>query len=206
MGNVMGSLTFQSDQALVAALKENRQTDAAVRFLYRQYFEPLSIYTRQNNGNEQDAEDVFQEVVVTFIEVVQQGKFRGESSVKTFLYSLNRHIWLNELKKRSRMQVRNVKFEKEKEQVDAGVSSFIAGREARQQVMDIIEQLGDACRQVLLAFYYQELSVKEMLEFLPYENEQVIRNKKYKCLKKLEEMLHANPALADNLKNILAYE
>lgn len=202
----MEGFTFQSDDALVAALKENRQVDQAVRFLYRQYFEPLSIYTRQNNGNEQDAEDVFQEVVVTFIEVVQQGKFRGESSIKTFLYSLSRHIWLNELKKRSRMQVRNLKFEKEKEQVDAGVGEYIAGREARRQVMDIIDQLGDACRQVLLAFYYKELSVKEMLNFLPYENEQVVRNKKYKCLKKLEEMLHQDPALANNLKNILAYE
>lgn len=206
MKDVMDSELFQSDEALVAALKQNREIDKAVRFLYRQYFDPLSIYTRQNSGNEQDAEDVFQEVVVTFIEVVQQGRFRGESSVKTFLYSLNRHIWLNELKKRNRMQARNIKFEKEKEQVDAGVAPYIAGREARQQVMDIIDQLGDACRQVLLAFYYQDLPVREMLAFLPYENEQVVRNKKYKCLKKLEEMLHQNPVLANNLKTILAYE
>lgn len=206
MTDVMEGFTFQSDEALVAALKENREIDKAVRFLYRQYFEPLSIYTRQNSGNDQDAEDVFQEVIVTFIGIVQEGKFRGESSIKTFLYSLNRHIWLNELKKRSRMQVRNVKFEQEKEQVDPGIDAYIAGREARQQIMDIIDQLGDACKQVLLAFYYKELSVKEMLAFLPYENEQVIRNKKYKCLKKLEEMLHEDPALANNLKNILAYE
>lgn len=197
---------FRTDQELLAALSGNREMDKAVRFLYRHYFEALSVYTRQNSGSEQDAEDVFQEVVVTFIELVAQGKFRGESSIKTFLYSLNRHIWLNELKKRSRMQQRNLKFEKAKEDVEVDVSAYIAGREARDQVMRVIEQLGDACKQVLLAFYYHDLSVKEMLAFLPYENEQVVRNKKYKCLKKLEEMLHENPALANNLKTMLAYE
>jgi len=72
--------------------------------------------------------------------------------------------------------------------------------------MKVIDQLGDACKQVLMAFYYQDLAVKDMLAFLPYENEQVVRNKKYKCLKKLEEMLHEDPILASNLKTLLAYE
>ncbi|HYE56647.1 MAG TPA: sigma-70 family RNA polymerase sigma factor [Chitinophagaceae bacterium] len=197
---------FQSDQALLAALRGKRDTDRAIRSIYRQYFESLSIYVRQNSGSEQDAEDVFQEVVVTFIELVNQDKFRGESSIKTFLYSLNRHIWLNELKKRGRMQQRNIKFEQAKDQVESDVNELIAAREAKTQVMHVIEQLGEACKQVLIAFYYQELSMKEMLAFLPYENEQVVRNKKYKCLKKLEELLHADPILATNLKTMLAYE
>lgn len=196
---------FHSDQALLTALRGN-DMDKAVRALYRQYYEVLSIYTRQNSGSQQDAEDVFQEVVVTFIELVNQNKFRGESSIKTFLYSLNKHIWLNELKKRNRMQQRNLKFEMAKGQTEEDVSTYIAGREARSQMMQVIDQLGDACKQVLMAFYYQELSVREMLDILPYENEQVVRNKKYKCLKKLEEMLHNDPALANNLKTILAYE
>lgn len=202
----MKASLFPSDQALLAALRSGGDADKAIRFLYEQYFDNLSAYTRQNNGNEQDAEDVFQEVVVTFIELVNQHKFRGESSIRTFLYSLNRHIWLNELKKRGRMQERNVKFERGKEQVEADVSTYIAGREARQQVMRVIELLGESCRQILMAFYYQNLSMKEMLAFLPYENEQVVRNKKYKCLKKLEEMLHQDPILTDNLKTVLSYE
>ena len=104
------------------------------------------------------------------------------------------------------MQQRNLKFEKAKGEAEADVSAYIAGREARTQLMHIISQLGEACKQVLTAFYYQELSIREMLAFLPYENEQVVRNKKYKCLKKLEEMMHADPTLASNLKSLLAYE
>jgi hypothetical protein len=45
--------------------------------------------------------------------------------------------------------------------------------------------------------------MKETLEGLEYENEQVVRNKKYKCLKQLEQMITKNPALQQTLKNLL---
>ena len=52
-------------------------------------------------------------------------------------------------------------------------------------------------------FYYENLSISEMLDALDYENEQVIRNKKYKCMKQLEQMITVNPALKQSLKNLL---
>ena len=45
--------------------------DDALRFLYHEHFELLSRYILNNSGNEQDAEDIFQEVVVAFINLVQ---------------------------------------------------------------------------------------------------------------------------------------
>jgi hypothetical protein len=41
------------------------------------------------------------------------------------------------------------------------------------------------------------------LQTLNYENEQVVRNKKYKCLKQLEQMMMAEPDLVKNLKSAL---
>jgi len=38
---------------------------------------------------------------------------------------------------------------------------------------------------------------------IDYQNEQVLRNKKYKCLKSLEQMLTADPELAQRFKNAL---
>jgi hypothetical protein len=45
--------------------------------------------------------------------------------------------------------------------------------------------------------------MKEIVAYLPYENEQVVRNKKSKCLKKLEELVLGNKHLAIQLKNYL---
>jgi len=170
------------------------------------HYKKIQINILQNSGNQEDAQDIFQEVIVTFIELVQQKKFRGDSTISTFLFALNRNIWLNELKKRGRSRLRDEKFEKQKSTVDEDISNHMVHRELRTQVMQLVSKLGETCKKILLAFYYENLSMKEILLQLDYENEQVVRNKKYKCLKQLEEMLTENPGLTHNLKSILLYE
>ena len=193
----------QHDTELVADIKAGDNLDKAIRSLYRDHFESLSWYVINNNGSRQDAEDIFQEVIVAFIEVVQQNKYRGESTIRTFLYALNRHMWLNELKRRGRALAREEKFEKTKEISDLDVSYAITDRESRAQVAKLVNDLGETCRKILLLFYYENWSMKEILETMHYENEQVVRNKKYKCLKQLEKMIHEKPLLKQSLKNLL---
>ena len=91
-----------SDDELMKSIKTNINLNDAIAFIYRQYFNYLSSLIIHNSGNMEDAQDIVQEVVVNFIETVRNDKFRGESSVKTFLHVMTRNTWLNELKKRNR--------------------------------------------------------------------------------------------------------
>jgi RNA polymerase sigma factor (sigma-70 family) len=197
-----------SDAELIEAIKsaQKAEVDAAIKYMYREYYEVLKIYTCQNSGNDEDAQDVFQEVLVAFINLVQKDKFRGESSIKTFLYTINRNIWLNELKKRGKTEKRNVIFENEKDAAIMDVSHFISQNETRKEILSIVDELGEICKKILLAVYYENLSMKEILVNVDYETEQALRNKKSKCLKQLEQLLTANPVLAKILKTALQYE
>jgi RNA polymerase sigma factor (sigma-70 family) len=195
------SRTFD-DTTLWQALRSNVNPDEAIRHLYRTQYNSTKIYVQQNSGSEEDAEDIFQEVICSFIDIVKKDKFRGESSVSTFLYALTRNTWLNELKKRDRAKIRAEKFEKQKDTTGPDVSHFIANRETSNQLMQLVASLGEPCKQILLAFYFENLTMKDILKNLAYENEQVVRNKKYKCLKQLEQMITSNPQLAKNLKSV----
>jgi RNA polymerase sigma factor (sigma-70 family) len=195
-----------TDTELLAAIKSPTSIDGAIKFMYREYYELLKIYTCQNSGTDEDAQDIFQEVLVAFINLAQKDKFRGESSIKTFLYSLNRNIWLNELKKRGRAERRDTIFEKEKDTEIMDVSYFMAQAEMQKQILTVVEELGETCKKILLAFYYENLSMKDILTTLDYESEQAVRNKKCKCLKQLEQLLTTNPHLAQTLKNALNHE
>jgi RNA polymerase sigma factor (sigma-70 family) len=194
-----------TDNSLIEALRSD-SPDEAIRYLYRKQFGLTMAYIRQNSGTEEDAEDIFQEVILVFIDVLKKDKFRGESSVSTFLYALTRNIWLNELKKRGKSKLRDEVFEKGKDKTDADVSHLIVHRELKAQLMQVVEKLGETCKKILLAFYFENRAIKEILETLNYENEQVVRNKKYKCLKQLELMMSAEPGLTQNLKSVLFYE
>ncbi len=115
--------------------------------------------------------------MVTFIDLVKKEKFRGEASVKTFLTAIARNLWLNELKKRQRSGVREKAFETGRDVTEMDVSRYIADREVKQQFVTVLGKLGEPCKKLLTLFYYENLSMKDILHHLPYENEQVVRNK-----------------------------
>jgi RNA polymerase sigma factor (sigma-70 family) len=199
----MGKKQSYADQEVIQLLQHRQEQDDIVRHLYRSYYAMVRQYVVQNNGAETDAEDIFQDVVISFIQSVQANKFRGECSVGTFLYTLARHAWLNDLKKRGRAKLREEKYEKEQPVFAGDVTEHLVLRELRLQVADLLYKLGDACRKILTAFYYEELSMKDILAQSDYENEQVVRNKKYKCLKQLEQMISGNPVLRKQIQSLL---
>ncbi len=202
----MESRKLFTDSSLIQALCSEANPDEAIRHLYRTQYQMTEAFIRQNSGTTEDAEDIFQEVVLIFIEILRNNKFRGESSVSTFLYALTRNTWLNELKKRGKSKLRDEIFEKSKDKEMMDVSHFIVNRETKSQLMQLVEQLGENCKKILVAFYFDNLAMKEILQRLDYENEQVVRNKKYKCLKQLEQIIAKKPGLAKTFKSSLFYE
>jgi RNA polymerase sigma factor (sigma-70 family) len=191
-----------TDLELIAAIGDEKNLNQAILSLYQQYAETTSSFIMGYGGSRQDAEDVFQETVVSFIGIVKKGNYRMEASVKTFLVSVARNIWLNELKKRERMGHREKLFEFGRGQKEPDVSHHISDIEKKRQLRDLVYQLGEPCRKILLLFYYENLSMKEIVDHLPYENEQVVRNKKYKCLQQLTGIVKNNPLIAMQISEI----
>src|SRR5438128_10250926 len=147
----MGTVRNYSEREIIESIQSGDDFNEVIRQLYEVNYRKVVSYIVQNNGNEEDAQDNFQEVIITFVEVVKLGKFRGESSVSTFLLALARNIWLNELKKRGRSQLRNEKFEKSRSQVDEDISKYLTHHEMRKQVMELLDTIGTNCKKILLA-------------------------------------------------------
>lgn len=192
-----------SDAEVMALLTNSKTTTEGIRYLYKAYADYLNVFVINHNGTKEDAQDIFQEVIVAFINMVKQQTFRGESSIKTFLFALNRNIWFNELKRRGRAEQREKNFSSLTPVNEEAINRTLENREAHQQLLKVMEALGESCKKILVLYYYEDYSMKDLLTELDYENEQVVRNKKYKCLKKLEEMIQAQKNLFHQLKSLL---
>jgi RNA polymerase sigma factor (sigma-70 family) len=192
-----------TDDELIEGLLNRATEKEAIMSLYENYFDYLSLFIMTNNGTKQDAQDVFQEVVLSFVHMVKQGKFRGESTIKTFIYVLNRNTWFNELKRRGRAVEREKKYEEVRDHAEQPADEGIEQKEASLQLVKIMEKLGENCKKILVLFYYEGLPMKEIVTRFNYENEQVVRNKKYKCLKQLDALIHEDPTLLKQLKTLL---
>lgn len=192
-----------TDIELIDAISRDKDLDKALLFLYQQYATTTSSFIIHYGGSAQDAEDIFQETILAFIDIIKKGRYRMEASIKTFLVSIARNIWLNEQKKRERAGQREKRFEEGRGQQEDDASQLLSELENKKQVRELVGKLGEPCRKLLQLFYYDNLSMKEIVDHLPYENEQVVRNKKYKCLQQLIGLVKSNPSIAVNMNEMI---
>ncbi|HET6992506.1 MAG TPA: sigma-70 family RNA polymerase sigma factor [Bacteroidia bacterium] len=192
-----------SDSELVKAIQEREMLEPAILQLYKDHSEITRSFIIGKGGTVQDADDIFQETVVSFIDSVQKSKFRQESGIRTFLISISKNLWYNEIRRRQRADNRERLFEEERDQKDAGISEIIQDRELKKQLNQLLHDLGDSCRKILELFYYENLSMKEIVSHLHYENEQVVRNKKYKCLQQLTDKMKSNALAARHINDLI---
>lgn len=181
------------------------EIERPVRQLYEQYFEIIVAQVYANGGSRDDGADIFQDAVLILIEKLKTGHFRGESSIKTFLSAIARNLWLHELRTRERRKKRELFFMDGEETITPAETAFF-DKDAIRGLHLLLGEIGDLCKKLLTGFYYEDKSMKELLLEFDYENEQVLRNKKSKCMKKLKDLLITNPTLKNNLNPISLYE
>jgi RNA polymerase sigma factor (sigma-70 family) len=197
--------TVWTDREILEALSGSQQVNEAILQLYNGYYTVLENYIVQNSGSEADAADTIQETMLVFLQMVQTGKFRGDSSINTVLYGINRNIWLTTLRKTKSRANRHHIYSSEQEKQAKDISEIMEEMEGQQLVMSLFEQLGKKCQRLLHLFYYENLSMKAIGEEEGYSNEQVVRNTKYKCMKQLIDRIEGNPSLYQMVKNVLEY-
>lgn len=179
--------------------------NAPLQWLYRNYYKEVTKMVTFNGGDENDAADIFQEAILVFVEMVKTNRYRGESSIKTFLYAVARNLWNKEIRTRSRRANREIKYSKDENGEEFELRDVFFDKEMQQTLENLYKKIGNTCRDILKGFYYDDLSMKELLQKFNYENEQVLRNKKSMCMKKIKTVLQENKSLTDTFKNLLIY-
>ena len=175
-----------SDQQLLADLRTN--SDEAYAVLYREYFAMIRFFVLNNNGGEYDASDVFQDALIVIFEKSLDPDFELTSTLKTYLYSVCRHIWLKKLRQISKQNTTSLRDAESFEAVEGSIEE----KELTERQLQILEKglkkLGDPCKTLLTGFYYLKKSMEDLARELNYTNPANAKNQKYKCLQRLKKI------------------
>ncbi|MCG2417657.1 sigma-70 family RNA polymerase sigma factor [Aequorivita sp. F47161] len=181
--------------ALVSLLKgTTNERNRALKFVYGSNRARLVAMVVANNGSEDEAEDIFQETIIAFYENVIRGVFKGDSAIGTYLYSIARFKWLNQIKKDKVRKSHNI-ADNQKARIQENALTKYIRNERQEKIQEVLALLGESCKNLLIATIYHNQTMREIVANFNYSNEQVARNKKYKCLNTLRKLLETRPAL-----------
>lgn len=87
-----------TDQDIVNLIRNNKYSPV-MKNLYA-YLPVVKKFVLKNNGTRQEAEDIFQEGLVIFCNKINKTDFLLTCSINTYLYSVCKLLWLDELKRK----------------------------------------------------------------------------------------------------------
>lgn len=181
-----------SDSKIIEYLKEGgRKESRAIQQLLDQNRSKITAFVLKNSGNPSDAETILVEGVTELIFNIRKDKFRGESSLSTYLFAICRSIWLKSLKKNQRY-ADDDGIALMEDSSDSPLAQF-NHEQIKSEVSFLLSSIGDACKKVL-EMWSQHYSMNDISVQLGYKNAQIAMNKKNKCLTKLKEIVQENAA------------
>ncbi|MFD1736366.1 RNA polymerase sigma factor [Bacillus salitolerans] len=138
---------------------------------YELYYDDISRFITFMIGDKQCCEDLVHD---TFVRAyTAYDRFNNQSKVKTWLFSIAKHLVIDEIRKRKRKRIFSV-FSLDREiQSSFDVEQYIENKELVTQLLTAIQRLKPNFRLVITLRKVEECSTKETAEILDWSEEKV---------------------------------
>jgi len=179
----MPKVTY-TDLEFIEGLKQNNH--AALRALYKKYYNLVLKYVVNNSGSSEAAADIYQETLIVLYENAQKPTFELNCQLQTFIFSIAKRLWLKQLRNHGH----TIRFKEDEEDDLVDVTDELTDhlkKESDIEKMNLcMERLGEPCKTILKDFYIYKLSMDEISEKFGYTNSDNAKTQKYKCLQRLK--------------------
>ncbi len=165
-------------------LRIRKEENAAFQLLYKFYFPTIQKYILQNSGTIADAEDIFQESLITLIHKSRDPAFVLSASLKTYLFAIAKNLWLKKLRDKKEASHENM------DAFDTIDESFINNEEPSlaEKITELMHVLSAGCVKVLHQFYWLNQPIEAIMMMSGYKNRHSVSTLKNKCLTTIRKL------------------
>ncbi|MFD2655344.1 RNA polymerase sigma factor SigX [Gracilibacillus thailandensis] len=160
--------------------------------LYDKYHQDLFQYIFYMVKDKQQTEDIVQEVYIKVLRSYQH--FKGESSEKTWLFSIARHVTFDYFRKLKRKRNKFLEFfnwGEEGEQLQSGhhaPEEYVLLDDQMKQIYTCMEHCSYDQKQVIILRFIQDFNIKETAEILDWTTSKV-KTTQHRALKVLQQCM-----------------
>ena len=170
---------YSNDELLRGILSNN---SVVLRHIYKSYYHKINAFVTRNSGDENDANDIFQEAVIVIYRKLKADNLVLEScTFETYLYSVCRLLWLKQLDKRKNNIVKVEEIHHYSESIYEDDIQDIARKNERYKLFqDHFQKLGKDCQKILQMFF-DKVPIKQIAEIMGFTSESYAKKRKHQC-------------------------
>lgn len=176
------------DKLLLGKIAEGNHN--ALHQLYQKHREAfLGWACKRYQCTEEDAADLYQDAIIVVYENALAGKITGSSKLRTYLFGVGRNLILKNHEKYKRFADLEDNDTRDEISSEAAVDEPIILTERQAALQKALQELGEACRRLLLRFYYDRYSTEAIMSEFGYKSKDVVKSQKARCMRSLRNML-----------------
>ncbi|MEM6831971.1 MAG: sigma-70 family RNA polymerase sigma factor [Bacteroidota bacterium] len=164
--------------------------EKGISAIYQQVFPKVVRFILKNNGQREDAEDIFHKALLQLTTRIRVQTFEINTTFEGYLFTACKNLWRRELNKKSNHWVTE-KEEVELVDDDHDQAMAILDQERWELYQECFQKLSDNCKEVL-TYFFGKMSYQEIVAKTTYTSEVVVRQRVFKCKKKLTMFIKAD--------------
>lgn len=175
-----------------------KRDDTILKFIYKSHYSTVLKFIMSNNGSEEDAQDIFQETLITvYKNIREKPDFVLRCNFQTYIYSIARLFWLKHLREQKKVDGEIVLVE------NLGYVHFEDPEPFREEdhryalYQKAFLTLPSDCRDIL-KMTIDGCSQKEIVDALGLTSENYIRKRKHFCKEFLIKKIKEDPQFNDD--------
>ncbi|NLR58208.1 sigma-70 family RNA polymerase sigma factor [Chitinophaga polysaccharea] len=172
------------DNTLLSRLRSDDNTAFGV--LYEHYFPSIATYIIYNGGKTEDAEDIFQEALIVLRHKIRQPDFFLTATIKTYLFSIARNLWLKRLRDNKLMPVADISI------YHWETTSFSITlhpeKSKDEKVQSWISRITGHCQRILRAIFFYREPMEVLIKKMGWKNKHTAANQQYKCIQQVKKI------------------
>jgi RNA polymerase sigma factor (sigma-70 family) len=176
-----------TDIEIIECLK--RRESYVVRYLSENYMPMIRLMVLQNGGDNDDAQDIFQDGLIIMLEKIDSGDFTLTCKFKTYLYCVCENLWKSVLNKRKSAQ--NYFARREESDIEKDFSEQMDRNIYEDIFRDVFNSLDQGSRSIL-QMYWQNIPPQKIAEKLGFTYGYV-RKKKCEAQNEMAERVRQHP-------------
>ncbi len=194
---------LMTDEQILESIRDNVELSEcrlALKQVYKNNFPMVEHLVLSNSGSKDDAKDIFQDTMVAFYNTVKTTDFRLSGKISTYLFAVAKNLWLRKIRDNKVMAHSN-ETTLTNIPIDGSSLSNLVYTEEQEILGDMLHEAGSKCVKLLKLFYYEKMKMIKISEHFGFASEQVAKNQKVRCLKKLKAIMLQNQYYRENLEN-----
>jgi len=185
---------IESQLRVISAIKAN--DNMVLKRLYQDNYKKVEVFILKNNGSMPQAKDTYQEAFIAMYQNIKADKFipTNDTALQGYLYQIAKNKWTDFLrssryKKTSQMADGFLIKDEDTTMVEFDISE--EEYNPQNLAMEAFNHLGTECKKLLEVFYFQKKTLREIAAVFDI-GEASARNKKYRCIQKLRNLVSPN--------------